>query len=77
MINAERIAICKKKKLTLPDGDLSYWRGVRPTPVESKEDIPRLDQIRKAIVNLEFCQELLCAKMISNKGPYTASDKSS
>ena len=31
-------------------------------PVETEEDIPRLDQIRKAIVNLEFCQELLCAK---------------
>jgi hypothetical protein len=30
--------------------------------VESREDIPQLDQIRKAIVNLEFCQELLCGK---------------
>ncbi len=46
-------------------------------PVESKEDIPRLNQIRKAIINLEFCQELLCAKMICDEKPYTASDKSS
>jgi hypothetical protein len=46
-------------------------------PVENKEGIPRLDQIRKAIVNLEFCQELLFAKITYDEGPYTASDKSS
>jgi hypothetical protein len=61
MINAERIAICKIKT------NSSRWRFVllerrKPMPVETNEDIPRLDQIRKAIVNLEFCQEPLCAK---------------
>jgi len=76
MIDAERIAICKGKT------DSSGWRCVllerrKPIPVDNKEGIPRLDQIGKAIVNLEFCQELLCAKMTYNEGPYTASDKSS
>jgi hypothetical protein len=37
-------------------------------PVETKKDIPRLDQIRKAIVNLEFCQELLCGKDDKRRG---------
>jgi hypothetical protein len=42
--------------------------------VDPKDDIPRLDQIRKAIVNLEFCQELLCE---IRRAPYTASDEGS
>ena len=46
-----------------------------PCQVGPREDAPRLDQIRKPIVNLEFRQVL--HKDNIGRAPYTASDKSS